>query len=52
MLKTCCCNVFINDLRMEVNSGVKKHTGVTVQESKEADYPRKSEKDLMILNEQ
>lgn len=35
---------------MEVNSEVKKHTGVTVQESKDEDCPRKSEKDFMILN--
>lgn len=35
---------------MEVNSEVKKHTGVTVQESKDEDCPRKSEKDFMILS--
>lgn len=36
---------------MGVSCEVKKHTGVTLQESKDEDCPRKSEKDLMILND-
>lgn len=36
---------------MGVSSEVKKHTGVTLQESKDEDCLRKSENDLTILND-